>query len=156
MEIRIINDGFQLTAVTIIPAPLEQVFDFFSRAENLQQITPPWLNFRFVTAPPSEVHAGTRIEYALRVRLLPLHWLTEISVWDPPRRFVDAQLKGPYRMWVHEHRFEPLGEHTRMTDTVHYQLPFGLLGRMAHLLFVRRDIEEIFRYREEQIKMIFG
>lgn len=149
------NDYYQIKQTTEISAPLENVFEFFSHAENLQKITPPWLNFRFISLLPIEMEVGTLIEYALRVRLLPIHWITEISVWEPPHRFVDQQLKGPYREWIHEHRFEALAKGTRVTDTIHYRLPLGFLGRLAQRLFVRRDVEEIFNYRQQVIQNIF-
>jgi ligand-binding SRPBCC domain-containing protein len=147
--------GHQLIMATIIPAPLDEVFVFFSRAENLEKITPPWLNFRFVSPLPEKMESGALIEYALQVRLLPLRWVTEIGLWEPPYRFVDRQLKGPYREWIHEHRFEETDKGTLMTDTVRYRLPLGVLGKVAHRLFVRRDVEEIFRYRQKIIKEIF-
>lgn len=148
---------YQLKTSIILPAPREIVFDFFSRAENLEKITPPWLNFRFVSPPPQEITAGTHIQYALRLHRLPFRWRTEISMWEPPLRFVDRQLNGPYREWIHEHRFEVITEkRTQMTDIVHYRLPLGILGKLVHELFVRRDVEEIFRYRRRAILHLFN
>jgi ligand-binding SRPBCC domain-containing protein len=85
---------------------LEEVFDFFSRAENLQALTPPWLNFKIRGVKPLPVQQGTLIHYSLRVHGIPLRWTSEIVEWDPPHRFVDLQLRGPYKVWRHEHRFE--------------------------------------------------
>ncbi|RMI09575.1 MAG: CDP-paratose 2-epimerase [Calditrichaeota bacterium] len=146
---------FVFKETTVIPAPLQEVFAFFSKPENLQRLTPEFLRFRIVSIPP-EIKPGARIEYRLRIHRFPVKWLTEITVWEPPHRFVDTQLKGPYRKWVHEHRFEALDGSTRMTDTVQYQLPLGILGHLAHRLYVRKDIETIFQYRREVIQKYFS
>ena len=127
------------------------MFEFFSAAENLEAITPAFLNFRILTPTPIQIEAGKRIEYRLRVHGVPVRWITEIAEWDPPRRFIDIQLKGPYRFWHHTHEFEAYNGGTRMTDLVRYALPFGWLGQLAHALWVRRDIERIFDHRARRI-----
>jgi ligand-binding SRPBCC domain-containing protein len=132
----------------MLPLPPEEVFPFFGDALNLEAITPPWLGFRVVTPGPIEMEPGARIEYRLRLHGIPIRWRTTIAVWDPPHRFVDVQLSGPYRMWHHTHDFEPTADGgTLMRDTVRYALPFGPLGAAAHRLLVRRDLEAIFDYR---------
>jgi ligand-binding SRPBCC domain-containing protein len=132
----------------MLPLPPEEVFPFFGDALNLEAITPPWLGFRVVTPGPIEMEPGARIEYRLRLHGIPIRWRTTIAVWDPPHRFVDVQLGGPYRMWHHTHDFEPAADGgTLMRDTVRYALPFGPLGAAAHRLLVRRDLEAIFDYR---------
>jgi ligand-binding SRPBCC domain-containing protein len=132
----------------MLPLPPEEVFPFFGDALNLEAITPPWLGFRVVTPGPIEMEPGARIEYRLRLHGIPIRWRTTIAVWDPPHRFVDVQLSGPYRMWHHTHDFEPAADGgTLMRDTVRYALPFGPLGAAAHRLLVRRDLEAIFDYR---------
>src|ERR1700761_401614 len=113
-----------------VPHPQAAVFDFFSRAENLEQLTPPWMHFRILTAQPIEMKQGVNIRYALRVRGFPLRWLTNIERWEPPYEFVDVQLKGPYTMWRHTHRFSSLRGGTTMVDVVQYRLPFGPLGQL--------------------------
>ena len=123
---------FIFRAEQVVPRPLEEVFDFFSRAENLQQLTPPWLHFRILSVAPQPVRRGTLIRYSLRWRVFPIRWTTEIIEWDPPHRFVDVQLKGPYKLWHHEHRFIAEGNATRIQDEVQYLLPFGFIGRVAH------------------------
>jgi ligand-binding SRPBCC domain-containing protein len=129
-----------------------EVFPFFADAANLEAITPPWLNFRVVTPRPIEMRAGTLIEYRLRLRGLPVRWLTKIEAWEPPHRFVDAQLAGPYKLWHHTHEFVPDGEGgTIVRDTVHYALPYGPLGEIARRLFVARDLATIFDYRAERL-----
>lgn len=130
----------------------EEVFGFFAEARNLEAITPPLLGFEVVTPGPVAMHVGTLVEYRLRVHRIPVRWLTSIQAWEPPHRFVDMQLKGPYALWHHTHDFEPDGpQHTRMTDTVRYALGWGPLGDVAHRLFVGRDVEQIFEHRARVI-----
>jgi len=138
------------------PAPLAEVFAFFSDAGNLAEITPPFLGFRILTPCPIPMSEGARIQYRLRVHGIPVKWTTEIRFWDPPRRFVDVQLTGPYAFWHHTHRFDERDGGTRMRDTVRYRLPFGVLGRIINALQVRRDVERIFDYRAERIAQMFG
>jgi ligand-binding SRPBCC domain-containing protein len=136
----------------LLPRPPDEVFPFFADAHNLEAITPPWLGFRVVTRMPIEMAPGTLIEYRLTLHRIPIRWRTTIAVWDPPRRFVDVQLKGPYRLWHHTHDFAPApGGGTLMRDTVRYALPFGPLGALAHRLLVRRDLAAIFDYRRDAV-----
>jgi ligand-binding SRPBCC domain-containing protein len=136
----------------LLARPPQALFPFFGDALNLEAITPPWLGFRVVTPEPIEMGPGTSIEYRLRLHGVPVRWRTTIAVWDPPRRFVDVQLSGPYRMWHHTHDFSPTADGgTLMRDTVRYALPFGPLGALAHRLVVRRDLERIFDFREQAV-----
>jgi len=139
-----------------IPRPLDEVFAFFSDARNLGEITPSWLGFRILTPGPIRIAAGTRIRYRLSWHGIPVNWTTEIRQWEPPFRFVDVQLEGPYRLWHHTHRFESKDCGTRMTDIVRYRLPFGIVGRGVHFLKVRRDVERIFDYRFRIIREFLG
>jgi ligand-binding SRPBCC domain-containing protein len=134
-----------------IERPLPEVFTFFSRAENLERITPPWLSFAIIGDDPTEVTAGTVIEYRLRLRGLPLRWVSRIDSFEPERFFVDRQIKGPYKLWVHRHEFEADGDGAVIRDEVHYQLPLGVLGALAHLISVRRDLVRIFAYRQQAV-----
>ena len=134
---------------------MEEAFAFFSRPENLEEITPPFLRFHIVRAD-SQLHAGSLIEYRLRVRGLPMRWASEISEWDPPRKFIDTQLRGPYAVWRHQHIFVPDNGGTRIIDDVEYALPFGILGRLAHVLLMRRDIERIFDFRQRRLAELLG
>ncbi len=147
---------FIFHAEQFVPKPLEEVFSFFSRAENLQRLTPPWLHFRIVSVDPQPVRKGTLIRYSLRWRIFPIRWTTEICEWDPPNGFVDLQLKGPYKLWHHQHRFIGEAGGTRIIDEVRYALPFGILGRMAHVLKVKKDVATIFAYREDMVRKMFG
>lgn len=140
----------------IINQPIEVVFDFFSKAENLQRITPPLLDFHILTELPIEMKKGTLIEYRLKVRGLPMRWKTLIDEWQPPYKFVDLQLKGPYKTWHHTHQFKSLGPNqTLMTDIVRYEVPFGYLGLVADALIVKKDIQKIFAFRKIEIERIF-
>jgi ligand-binding SRPBCC domain-containing protein len=137
-----------------VPHPLPAVFDFFARAENLERITPPWLRFRILTPPPIRMEPGATIACALRVRGIPLQWLTEIERWNPPFEFVDVQAKGPYKVWRHSHRFSEVDGGTSVVDIVHYALPFGLLGKLLHRLQVARDLSRIFDYRARRVQAL--
>lgn len=135
-----------------IELPREDVFAFFSEARNLEEITPPWLRFFVVTPGPIEMAPGAIIDYRLRLRGVPIRWRTRIEIWEPPVRFVDVQLEGPYALWEHTHRFEDAGEGvTVVEDRVRYALPFWPLGEVAHRVLVRRDVERIFEYRRRVI-----
>ena len=136
-----------------LPLPPAELFPFFADAGNLDAITPPWLNFHIVTPRPIEMRPGALIDYQLRVRGLPLRWRTLIKEWQPPHRFVDEQLRGPYRQWLHTHTFETRDGGTLARDVVHYAVPFDFI---AHPLFVRRDIENIFSFRQQALREKFG
>jgi ligand-binding SRPBCC domain-containing protein len=136
-----------------LPLPPEELFPFFANAANLDAITPKWLHFRIVTPQPVEMREGALIDYKLRVHGLPLRWRTLIREWNPPHHFVDEQLRGPYRQWIHRHTFEPQNGGTLARDIVHYAVPFDFI---AHPLFVRPDIEKIFAYRQEALRKRFG
>jgi hypothetical protein len=132
--------------------PLERAFDFFAQARNLEAITPPWLRFTVVTPGPIAMAAGTLIDYRLKVHGVPLRWRTRIESWEPPARFVDVQLRGPYALWEHTHTFERDGEDgVVIGDHVRYALPLGVLGELAHAAFVRRDVERIFDHRRRVV-----
>ncbi len=136
----------------LLPLPPEAVFPFFADAKNLDAITPPWLHFRIITPQPIEMRAGTLIDYRLRLHGLPIRWRTLISDWQPPFRFVDQQVRGPYRQWIHTHTFEPRLGGTLARDVVRY---CARLDFITHPLFVRRDIERIFAFRHEALRKHF-
>src|SRR5689334_22619878 len=146
---------YTLTREQWLPKPIELVFEFFSRPENLQSITPPWLDFRIVESP-DVLTVGSLIHYSLRWRFVPIRWTTRITAWNPPRRFVDAQISGPYTLWEHEHRFVPESNGTRICDTVRYSLPLSFLGAIAHRGWVRSDLDSIFDFRRVKMEEVFG
>lgn len=138
-----------------LPAERDYLFDFFSRAENLQLVTPGWLNFRVLTPLPVEMKLGALFDYRIRLYGVSLTWRTKITAWEPPHRFEDTQLAGPYRVWVHEHLFEPENGGTRMTDRVRYRSRGGPLEPLVDSLFVRSRLEKIFAFREEAFRQLF-
>lgn len=143
--------GFRLTLEQIVPRPREAIFPFFADAANLEAITPPHLRFRIITPTPIEMQEGALIDYRLRLYGLPIRWRTLISAWAPPHRFVDEQLRGPYRWWIHEHTFEPHGPNGASTlcrDSVRY----GLIGgAIVNRVFVQRDLHKIFGFRARRL-----
>jgi ligand-binding SRPBCC domain-containing protein len=136
-----------------LPRPIEQVFDFFADASNLQQLTPSSLHFQIVTPTPIEMRPGARIDYRLRIRGVPMGWQSEITVWEPPRRFVDEQRRGPYRQWIHEHLFEEQNGGTLVRDLVRYDVRCGWL---VNRLFVRRELESVFAFRHKRMESLLG
>ncbi len=147
---------YVLRRQAFIPAALDEVFQFFADARNLEQITPAWLHFRVLTPDPIEMRAGTQIRYRLQIAGVPVRWDTRIASWEPGKSFVDRQERGPYSLWVHTHTFEPIADGVLMEDVVRYALPFGPLGRLAHALWVRGALAQIFDYRFERIREAFG
>jgi ligand-binding SRPBCC domain-containing protein len=141
----------QLQREQLLPWPVERVFAFFADAGNLEAITPPWMGFRIVTPPPIELRAGAVIEYRLRWRGLPMRWISEIAIWEPPLRFVDVQSCGPYKSWRHTHEFLEAADGTLMRDDVRYAMPWGPFGAIAHRWIVRRNLEAIFDYRAQRV-----
>ena len=136
----------------VLDVPVDDAFEFFSRAENLEAITPPLLRFRISGSAPKELRRGSLIRYRLRLHGIGVSWLTRIEEWDPPLGFVDRQLRGPYALWHHTHTFEAAGPgRTRMVDLVRYGHRLGFLGTLAEHLLVRRDLARIFDYRRDTI-----
>lgn len=143
---------FEFQTSQWLPHPVAAVYDFFSDARNLQAITPPWLNFEILTPAPIAMHPGAIIDYRLRIRGVPVRWQTEITEWSPPHRFVDSQKRGPYRQWIHEHRFVEESGGTRCFDHVRYAVWGGIV---IQRLLVRKDVEKIFAYRTSRLQELF-
>jgi ligand-binding SRPBCC domain-containing protein len=140
-----------------LPGRPEEVFGLFADARNLEAITPPLLRFEVVTPGDIEMRVGTLIAYRLHVHGIGVNWLTSIQEWDPPHRFVDQQVRGPYALWHHTHELFPSGaDGTRMRDTVRYAIGWGPFGELAHRLVVRRDLEEIFDFRARKVLEMLG
>ncbi len=145
---------FTLDVELFLPRPINEVFPFFADAGNLEAITPPFLHFQITTPQPITMARGALIDYRLRLHGIPINWRTRITEWEPPHKFVDMQLKGPYRLWHHTHTFESTPAGTLVRDRVRYGV---LLGGIPRALFVKPQIDTIFRYRQTAIsKLILG
>jgi ligand-binding SRPBCC domain-containing protein len=144
---------FSLDSEQWFERTLQEVFPFFADPRNLETITPPWLHFEIATHGEIRMRRGTMIDYRLRLHGIPLAWRSEITVWDPPFRFVDEQVRGPYRLWRHKHRFLTQDGRSRVLDHVDYAV---LGGRFVRNLFVARELERIFEFRRRKLKEIFG
>ena len=136
-----------------LPSPRGRVFDFFADPKNLQRITPDWLQFEITSNPKLGISQGTVLEYRLKLRGIPLRWRSEIAVWEPPRRFVDRQVKGPYSLWVHEHTFVEEKGGTKVGDHVEYA---AVGGPLVQKFFIAPDLEKIFAYRKRVLEKIFA
>lgn len=149
------RDGDQVFyAEQFFPLSREKVFSFFSKAENLESITPPLLNFQVEKVSTPEIEKGTLIDYRLKIHGVPMGWQTQIEEWNPNEAFIDTQLKGPYKKWHHTHSFSDLGSGTLMTDLVKYKLPIGKLGQLFGGAFVRGDVEKIFAFRHQAVPQL--
>jgi ligand-binding SRPBCC domain-containing protein len=133
-----------------VAASRDEVFTFFSSAENLEAITPPWLHFQVTTPSPITIHQGTIIDYRLRIHGIPLRWQSAISTWEPPHRFVDEQRRGPYTRWVHTHTFVEECGGTTIRDSVDFDVPFAIVSKW----FVQRDVRAIFAFRQSALASI--
>lgn len=149
---RINRSTYQLKTTQMLPRPLEEVFEFFSRAANLETITPPLIRFHILT-PDVKMKVGAQIDYKLKLKGVPIRWRSEIPVWNPPYKFVDTQVKGPYKKWYHQHLFQPVEGGTLVTDIVDYVVPGGAL---INRLFVEPDVRKIFAYRHQVLAERFG
>mgnify|MGYP005848429715 CR=1 FL=1 len=149
------RDGSQsvLDVEMWLPYKPHELFPFYADAFNLEVITPPWLNFHVLTPRPIDMHAGTLIDYRLRVHGLPVRWRTLIEAWEPPLRFVDTMVRGPYQRWWHEHTFIEHEGGTIVRDHVEFRAP---LRWLTHRLFVERDVATIFDYRKGRLRELFG
>ena len=138
-----------------LPGSPQEVFPFFADAANLEAITPAFLRFEIVTPRPIEMRVGALIQYRLRLRGIPVSWLTSIQAWEPGERFVDVQVRGPYALWHHTHEFAAApGGGTVMRDTVRWAIGFGIAGELARRAFVERDLAAIFEFRGREVERL--
>ena len=151
------RDVYELATWQWLPRPRADVFAFFSDPRNLERITPAFLNFHVLTAGPCELRGGALIDYRLRLRGIPLRWQSEITVWEPPRRFVDIQRRGPYRRWDHTHIFEEEAGGTMVHDQVLYALPGpDVFTRVVNAVLVAPDTRRIFAFRHSALEACLG
>lgn len=147
---------FDLSTEFWVPQPLESVFLFFSDADNLNLLTPPWLHFKILTSLPIRMETGALIDYKLRLHGVPINWQTEIVDWEPPFRFVDRQIKGPYRKWIHTHSFQVQDGGTRIQDHVEYAISVPFLEALVNRFLVKPDLDKIFQYRKQKLSEHYG
>jgi ligand-binding SRPBCC domain-containing protein len=147
---------YHLTAELWVPRPIEVVFPFFSNAENLNEITPGWLNFQLLTSVPIQMMLGTIMDYKLRLHGIPIRWQSQIEEWDPPFRFVDSQIRGPYRKWIHTHTFQSRDGGTVIRDDVEYAIGLGWLDEIVKRWLVKPDLDKIFEFRHKQLAHRYG
>jgi ligand-binding SRPBCC domain-containing protein len=143
---------YKFATQILVQAERAGVFKFFADPRNLERITPPWLHFEIITPPDRVIARGTSLDYRLRRHGIRLRWQSEISVWEPPHRFVDRQTKGPYSLWVHEHTFADHDGGTIVGDRVEYAVPGG---RLVQKFLVAPDLEKIFAFRQQILKQLF-
>ena len=149
---------YQLKTVQVLKISIEEAWDFFSSPQNLQKITPQKLGFTIISKHHGpKMYAGQIIEYKVSPLFgIPLYWMTEITHVEEKKYFVDEQRFGPYSLWHHQHHFRPVENGVEMTDIVHYKLPLGFLGDIAHSLFVKNQLQQIFDYRYSKAEELFS
>jgi ligand-binding SRPBCC domain-containing protein len=147
---------YALTDQFVVAASPAETWRFFSAAESLPLITPPWLAFTMRMPGTIDIAQDTLLDYTIAWLGIPVRWRTRIIDFSPPRQFIDLQIQGPYALWHHQHTFEPVAGGVLCRDRVIYQLPFGPLGRITHALLVRRQLGAIFRYRRRVIARELG
>ena len=148
--------SYELKRNQFIPQPIEQVFSFFSKPENLELITPRNLHFSILTSIPIDMKTGQVIDYLIRLKGIKICWSSIISSYDPPHSFVDEQIRGPFSSWIHSHGFKEKNGGTIIMDQIEYSIPLKLIGRIANYIFVEKDLGYIFDYREKVIMDIFN
>ena len=139
---------YELTWEQFIDQPIDKVFNYFSHPENLEEITPPRLNFTILTPRPIPMEKGSLIDYTIRILGFPVHWRTLITSYNPPHGFVDEQIKGPYVIWHHRHSFKDINGGTMIQDTIRYAIPLGIIGRFLNFIWIQKDLKDIFAYRK--------
>lgn len=144
-----------LSAHTVLRS-IGSVFAFHADAYNLERITPPFLRFSVLAISSPAIGEGTLIDYRLRLRGIPLRWRSRIEAWQPPRGFVDRQVRGPYALWHHTHEFEAHADGTLVRDRVRYRLPLGAAGAAIASALVRRDLETIFTFRRDATRALLA
>lgn len=149
---------YNLKTEHLLPVSIDKAWDFFSSAKNLARITPPEMDFKILSnLDEKEIYEGMLIDYIVKpVFGIPLKWQTEIFKVNKPHSFTDRQLKGPYKIWEHTHTFISQDNGTLIRDEIKYQIPFGIVGQLAHSVFVREKVKDIFRFREKALNKIFG
>jgi ligand-binding SRPBCC domain-containing protein len=148
---------YKKESVQHVNASLEECWTFFSNPKNLQKITPEEMGFEITDFDNKSMYAGQIIQYRVSPLLgVKLSWVSEITFVKENSYFVDEQLSGPYALWHHKHFFEATEDGTKMTDVVHYALPFGLIGRIMNTLVVKNELKDIFEHRRVTVDKMFN
>ena len=149
---------YQLNRQTIVDTTVEKAWNFICQPANLNRITPDDMAFTILTDLPDEMYEGMLVEYRVRIPFIGRKpWLSELKHIVPGRSFVDVQLVGPYKFWHHYHAIEAIdGSRVRLIDRITYVVPFGLIGRVAHALFIRKTLDRIFRHREQRFQALLN
>ncbi|MFC2110072.1 hypothetical protein ACFLSU_05805 [Bacteroidota bacterium] len=160
MSVKIVahSNIYTLTANQVLPISISEAWEYFSSPENLKELTPPQMNMKVTSGKPDKAYAGQIITYNLSVvKGVRINWVTEITQVFYEKLFIDEQRFGPYKMWHHEHSFEKIDAHScLMKDKISYKLPLGILGKIAHVLFVKKQLTGIFNFREKKVREVFG
>ena len=149
---------YQIKRTQVIPTTIKKAWSFFCNPENLKQITPSYLSFKILSrSDAGEMYPGMIITYKISpVFNIRINWATEITQVKDQKYFIDNQIKGPYKIWHHEHHFTEIDNCIEMKDILYYEMPFGYFGKLLHTIFVKNKPEEIFNYRAQKIKELFG
>ena len=151
----IIMENFTIYRSQFIDKPRDVVFSFFSKPENLEYITPPYLHFKIMNTLPVSMKEGQIINYKLRIRGISIKWSSLIKSYSPPFNFIDEQIKGPYSVWHHTHEFIEEKNGTRIIDNIIYKIPLGFIGKLINHFWVAKDLEKIFNYRQDKVNEFF-
>lgn len=146
---------FEINKIQEINLSREKVFKFFENPQNLETITPEWLKFKILNEGELQMRSGAEFKYLIKLGIFPMKWLTKITNYEPPVKFVDEQLKGPYKKWIHTHSFNEINGKTIIKDNVKYDLYGGPLKYIIHKLFVKNKVRKIFEHRSEEIAKLF-
>lgn len=147
---------YKLTGKINLPISINEAWDFFSNPNNLSKIMPTNMGFKVIEGATLPLYEGQIIEYTVTpLPLFKTSWVSEINHINKPHFFVDTQLEGPYKLWHHKHYLKEIEGGTEITDVVHYQVPFGFLGRLLHPLIIKPKLNSIFEHREKQIALLF-
>ncbi|MCB2196672.1 MAG: SRPBCC family protein [Bacteroidetes bacterium] len=149
---------YELKRIQQIPITIEKAWDFFSKPENLAKITPSYMNFDILSrSDAGEMYPGMIISYRVSPLFnISVKWATEITQVRQHKYFIDNQIKGPYKIWHHEHHFKEIEGGIEMRDILFYEIPYGFLGKVLYRLMIKNRVEEIFNFRSTKIKELFG
>lgn len=156
IEIATVAEGWRLSCAQRVRQPLADVFPFYANARNLERLTPSFLRFRIRRVSSEPLAAGTLIDYSLRLHHLPVRWRSRIEMWDPPHRFVDIQMRGPFKTWRHTHEFRTDGGGTVIADVVQFDVHCRPLVPRPVREWLFSDLRKIFEYRRRAAERVFG